>query len=122
MAVAVVRGRTRSLVERFERQEKSYTNEDQATTTSSISNRAIPERRERLNSNEDQGTTISISSRVTLERGEDQSTTISMFGCAAPERRERLNSSEDQATTVVTCVIPETDRRAPPTRVNIYFR
>lgn len=114
--VAVVQGRTRTLVERFERQEKSYTNEDQATTTSSISNRAIPERRERLNGNEDQGTTISISSPVTLERGEDQSTTISMFGRAAPERRERLNSSEDQATTVVTCVIPETDRRAPPTR------
>lgn len=34
LVVAVVPGRTRTLVERFERKERSYSNEDQATEIS----------------------------------------------------------------------------------------
>lgn len=52
-AVAVVAGRTRSLVERFERRERFNSNEDQGTNVSSD---LMPERRERFNSNEDQRT------------------------------------------------------------------
>ncbi|RVX08438.1 hypothetical protein CK203_014219 [Vitis vinifera] len=54
--VAVVAGRTRSLVERFERREKFNSNEDQTTNVSSD---MMPERQERFNSNEDQTTKVS---------------------------------------------------------------
>ena len=53
--MAVVAGRTRSLVERFEKRERFNSNEDQTTNVSSDK---MPERRETFNSNEDQTTNV----------------------------------------------------------------
>ena len=108
-AVAVVQGRTRTLVERFERREKINSNEDQAT---GISNRAIPEvdktrfeRREKINSDEEQATGISNRAIPEVDK--------TRF-----ERREKIISNEYQATGISNHAIPEVDK-TPPIKVNI---
>ncbi|KAJ4703409.1 Katanin p80 WD40 repeat-containing subunit B1-like [Melia azedarach] len=81
--VAVVPGRTRTLVERFERREKFNSNEDQAANITPQT---------RLSSNEDQATHVTPHTR--LHCNEDQATNVTSH--------TRLNCNEDQATNV-TC-------------------
>ncbi|XP_044496781.1 katanin p80 WD40 repeat-containing subunit B1 homolog KTN80.2-like isoform X2 [Mangifera indica] len=82
---AVVRGRTRSLVERFERREGFNTNDDQAANIT-------PQRT--VISNEDQATIITPSLR--LSNNEDQAPKVT------PEMR--IDSNTDQTTSTITHV------------------
>lgn len=95
MAVAVVSGRTRTLVERFERRERFNSNDDQTT---GIFSRMIPE---------DQAT--GVFSPVIPE---DQATSISRT--VIPEDQATSISSpvmsEDQATSISSPVIHDMDK------------
>ncbi|KAH7568971.1 hypothetical protein JRO89_XS06G0082600 [Xanthoceras sorbifolium] len=82
--VAVVPGRTRSLVERFERRESINTNEDQAT------NNITPD--VKCTGNEDQA--INITPHTSVSSNEDQAINVSPH--------MRLNSNADQATNVTS--------------------
>ncbi|KAK2644160.1 hypothetical protein Ddye_019355 [Dipteronia dyeriana] len=100
--VAVVPGRTRTLVERFEKRETINTNEDQATKT------IIPDAKctsnedqasnitphTRISSNEDQA--INVTPLVRLKSNADQATDFTSH--------MRSNSVVDQATTVTPLV------------------
>lgn len=97
MAVAVVRGRTRSLVERFERRDKIQINEDQTT----VFLPTINETREKVH-NEDQ---IKASPTPT----------------AVFERRERNPLNEDRNNVPpIPKTISETDK-SPNTVVKFYL-
>ncbi|KAI4296649.1 hypothetical protein L6164_036593 [Bauhinia variegata] len=90
--VAVVQGRTRSLVERFERREKVHIKEDQKNASLT----SIYERIERNHINENQ---TSASPAITYERR--QGNPINENKINAPptmiyERRERIHIKEDQ--------------------------
>lgn len=96
LAVAVVPGRTRTLVERFERRERFDRNEDQAT---SITSPVIPE---------DQAT--SMTSPVTPE---DQVTSIS--GPLIPEVEASISSPviPEVEASISSPVIPEVEASNP---------
>ncbi|XP_031248266.1 katanin p80 WD40 repeat-containing subunit B1 homolog isoform X3 [Pistacia vera] len=83
--VAVVRGRTRSLVERFEKRKGFNTNDNQAINSN-------PQRT--VSSNEDQSTIITPSTR--LSSNEDQATKVT------PQMR--IDSNADQTTNTITHV------------------
>jgi katanin p80 WD40 repeat-containing subunit B1 len=91
LAVAVIHGRTRSLVERFERRERFNSNEDQASTMSHV----MPEMDKK-----DQASTLS---HVIPEKDKkDQASTMSHL---IPEKDKK-----DQASTT-SHMIPEKDKK-----------
>ncbi|CAL0300871.1 unnamed protein product [Lupinus luteus] len=116
--VAVVRGRTRSLVERFERREKVQIDEDQTNSTLP----AINEEREKVH-NEDQ---VNVSStgvferREKIPRNEDQNNmpsipnTISETSTMVFERRERIPRDEDRNKIPRERTPPNEDRNNMP--------
>ncbi|KAK4858983.1 hypothetical protein QYF36_024854 [Acer negundo] len=100
--VAVVPGRTRTLVERFEKRETINTNEDQATKniipdvkcTSNEDQASNIAPHTRISSNEDQA--INVTPLVRLKSNADQATDFTSH--------MRSNSVADQATTVTPLV------------------
>jgi katanin p80 WD40 repeat-containing subunit B1 len=90
LAVAVIHGRTRSLVERFERRERFNSSEDHASTMSHV----VPE-----TDKKDQASTMSHVIPETDKK--DQASTMSHV---IPE-----TDKKDQASTM-SHVIPETDK------------
>ncbi|XP_038894612.1 katanin p80 WD40 repeat-containing subunit B1 homolog KTN80.1 isoform X2 [Benincasa hispida] len=110
--VAVVPGRTRTLVERFERREKTH----DVQTTVSPSYVLEPERFEKREKTNDVQTTISPSYVLEPERFEkrektnDVPTTISPSYVLEPERFEKREKTNDVPTTISPSYVLEPEK------------